>query len=47
MRQRLDVWPAEHGMRPRLIGEFDDAASIKAFGGEGRGVFMSPAVSAP
>ena len=44
MRQRLDLWLAEHGLRPRLIGEFDDAALLKAFGGEGRGVFMSPAV---
>ncbi|MEP6722302.1 MAG: transcriptional activator NhaR [Variovorax sp.] len=44
MRQRLDLWLAEHALRPRLIGEFDDAALLKAFGGEGRGVFMSPAV---
>ena len=44
MRQRLDVWLAEHGVRPRLIGEFDDAALMKAFGAEGRGVFMSPTV---
>jgi LysR family transcriptional activator of nhaA len=44
MRQRLDLWLAERGLRPRLIGEFDDAALLKAFGGEGRGVFMSPTV---
>jgi len=44
MRQRLDLWLAEQGLRPRLIGEFDDAALMKAFGGEGRGVFMSPTV---
>lgn len=44
MRQRLDVWLAEHQLRPRGIGEFDDAALMKAFGGEGRGVFMSPTV---
>lgn len=44
MRQRLDRWLAEHGLRPQLIGEFDDAALMKAFGGEGRGVFMSPTV---
>lgn len=44
MRQRLDVWLAEQGLRPRLIGEFDDAALMKAFGAEGRGVFMSPTV---
>ena len=44
VRQRLDLWLAEHSLRPRLIGEFDDAALLKAFGGEGRGVFMSPTV---
>jgi LysR family transcriptional activator of nhaA len=44
MRQRLDVWLAEQGLRPRLIGEFDDAALMKAFGSEGRGIFMSPTV---
>ena len=44
MRRRLDLWLTERGLRPRLIGEFDDAALMKAFGGEGRGVFMSPSV---
>jgi LysR family transcriptional activator of nhaA len=44
MRQRLDLWLAQHRLRPRLIGEFDDAALMKAFGREGRGVFMSPEV---
>lgn len=43
-RQRLDLWLAEHRLRPRAIGEFDDAALLKAFGGEGRGVFMTPEV---
>jgi len=44
MRQRFDLWQASHQLRPRVIGEFDDAALMKAFGGEGRGVFMSPTV---
>ncbi len=44
MRRRLDLWLAEHRLRPRLIGEFDDAALVQAFGGKGRGVFMSPTV---
>ena len=44
MRQRFDRWLAAHRIRPRVIGEFDDAALMKAFGGEGRGVFMTPAV---
>ncbi len=44
MRQRFDFWLAGHKIRPRVIGEFDDAALMKAFGGEGRGVFMTPTV---
>lgn len=44
MRQRLDVWLAKHQLHPRTIGEFDDAALMKAFGSEGRGIFMSPTV---
>ena len=44
MRQRLEAWLAKHQLRPRAVGEFDDAALMKAFGREGRGVFMSPTV---
>ena len=44
IRQRFDFWLASHAIRPRVIGEFDDAALMKAFGGEGRGVFMTPTV---
>ena len=43
-RQRFDLWLAAHRIRPRIIGEFDDAALMKAFGGEGRGLFMTPSV---
>lgn len=42
MRQRFDLWLTERGLHPKLIGEFDDAALMKAFGGEGRGVFLAP-----
>lgn len=42
IRQRLDRWLAQHGLHPRVVGEFDDAALMKAFGREGRGVFMAP-----
>jgi len=44
MRQRLELWLAEQSLHPRLIGEFDDAALMLAFGREGQGVFMSPTV---
>ncbi len=44
VRQQLDGWLAQHQIRPRVVGEFDDGALMTAFGREGRGVFMSPAV---
>lgn len=44
LRQRFDFWLAARTIRPQVIGEFDDAALMKAFGGEGRGVFMTPTV---
>ena len=44
MRQRLELWLAQQGLRPRAVGEFDDAALMKAFGREGRGIFMAPTV---
>jgi LysR family transcriptional activator of nhaA len=44
LRQRVDAWLSSQQLRPRVVGEFDDAALMKAFGGEGRGVFMAPTV---
>ncbi len=44
IRRRFDVWAAEQRIRPHVIGEFDDSALMTAFGREGRGVFMAPAV---
>ena len=44
MRQRLELWLTRHELRPGTLGEFDDAALMKAFGAEGRGVFMTPTV---
>ena len=44
VRQQLEGWLAQHQIRPRVVGEFDDGALKTAFGREGRGVFMSPAV---
>ena len=44
MRQRFEFWLAQHQIHVRTIGEFDDAALLKAFGREGRGAFMSPTV---
>lgn len=44
MRRRMELWLAERRLHTRTVGEFDDAALMKAFGREGRGVFMSPTV---
>ena len=44
VRQQLDGWLAHQQIQPRFVGEFDDGALMTAFGREGRGVFMSPAV---
>lgn len=44
IRPQLERWLTRHHIEPRVIGEFDDAALMKAFGREGRGVFMAPTV---
>ncbi|SFB67095.1 transcriptional regulator, LysR family [Polaromonas sp. OV174] len=44
VRTQLESWLAKHQIHPRVIGEFDDGALMKAFGREGRGVFMSASV---
>lgn len=43
-RQRLDTWFEAHGLRPRIVGEFDDSALLKTFGAGGMGVFPAPAL---
>lgn len=39
VRARLDQWLAQHGLRPRVVGEFEDSALLETFGGSGLGVF--------
>jgi LysR family transcriptional activator of nhaA len=41
---RLARWCAAKGLRPRVVGEFDDGALMKAFGQGGAGVFIAPSV---
>lgn len=43
LRARLDHWFDQHGIRPRINGEFEDSALLKTFGASGMGVF--PAVT--
>ena len=44
IRQQFVSWLSRHGIHPRVIAEFEDGALMKAFGREGRGVFMAPTV---
>ena len=44
IRGDLDKWFHSLGIRPAIIGEFDDSALIKVFGQEGHGVFVAPKV---
>ncbi len=44
VRPQVDAWLATHGLRPRIVAEFNDSALMQAFGREGRGVFIAPAV---
>jgi len=44
VRQQLEGWFAKHQITPVVLGEFDDAALMKAFGREGQGIFLAPSV---
>ena len=41
-RQRLSEWLDKQHIYPRIVGEFDDSALMKAFGRAGTGIFMAP-----
>lgn len=41
---RLHRWCEANKLRPRVVGEFDDTALMKAFGQRGAGVFIGPTV---
>jgi LysR family transcriptional activator of nhaA len=42
VRGRLDRWFDQVGVRPRIVGEFEDSALLKTFGSGGMGVFPAP-----
>jgi LysR family transcriptional regulator, transcriptional activator of nhaA len=46
MRGRLLRWLAEQNLHPRIVGEFDDSALMRAFGQGGSGIFPAPATIA-
>jgi LysR family transcriptional activator of nhaA len=39
VRAALDHWFERNGIRPRIVGEFEDSALLKTFGAGGMGVF--------
>jgi LysR family transcriptional activator of nhaA len=42
IRRSLDQWLEERGIRPRVVGEFEDGALLREFGTAGHGVFVTP-----
>ncbi|MFM9969753.1 MAG: transcriptional activator NhaR [Burkholderiales bacterium] len=42
IRPALEQWFESQHVRPRVIGEFDDGALLKAFGQGGAGLFVAP-----
>lgn len=46
MRGRLLRWLAALDVQPRVVGEFDDSALMRAFAQAGRGIFPAPALIA-
>jgi LysR family transcriptional activator of nhaA len=47
VRRQLEDWFHSSGIRPVVVGEFDDSALMKAFGENGAGVFVAPSAIAP
>jgi LysR family transcriptional activator of nhaA len=45
LRAPLMRWLERNDTRPRIVGEFDDSALMKAFGKAGAGVFPAPTVT--
>lgn len=46
LRSRLDQWFAGRGLRPLVVGEFEDNALLMTFGRSGLGLFAAPAALA-
>ena len=44
--QRVRAWLREQGLRPVIVGEFDDSALAQEFGRKGVGFYVGPAVLA-
>jgi LysR family transcriptional regulator, transcriptional activator of nhaA len=42
LRRSLEQWFESQGVRPHIVGEFDDTALMKTFGQAGEGLFPVP-----
>ncbi|MFN7915638.1 MAG: transcriptional activator NhaR [Vicinamibacterales bacterium] len=47
VRRSLDQWFEAEDLHPRIVGEFDDSALMKAFGQAGTAAFPAPSVIEP
>jgi LysR family transcriptional activator of nhaA len=43
LRGRIDEWFELHGVRPNVVGEFEDNALLNTFGRNAAGLFFAPA----
>ena len=44
IRQSIDQWFDSRGIRPHIVGEFEDSILLKVFGQSGMGLFPAPGV---
>ncbi len=44
LRRALNQWFSKHGVKPRVVAEFEDSALLKVFGADGIGIFTAPTV---
>jgi len=42
LRRSLDQWFESEGLRPNVVGEFEDSALLEVFGRTGAGIFAAP-----
>ena len=42
LRREIETWMSDQGIHPHIAAEIEDSGLIKAFGQEGRGVFVMP-----
>ena len=45
LQPKLLKWLDQHNLHPKIVGEFDDSALMKAFGRAGAGVFVGPSAT--